>query len=98
MCTKLMNQVTTFILSSAVSVVSDSATPSSVAPQAPLSLGFSRQEYWTGFPCPSPEDLPDPGIKPSCSVLQADSSPAGPSGKSIPVVYKIEINAPSLSP
>ena len=34
-----------------------------VACQAPLSMGFSRQEYWNGLPCPSPEDLPDPGIK-----------------------------------
>ena len=33
------------------------------APQAPLSLGFSRQEYWSGLPCPSPGDLPDPGIE-----------------------------------
>ena len=36
-----------------------------VACQAPLSMGFSRQEYWSGLPCPAPGDLPDPGIKPS---------------------------------
>ena len=35
-----------------------------VAYKAPLSIGFSRQEYWNGLPCPSPRDLPDPGIKP----------------------------------
>ena len=35
-----------------------------VAHQAPLSMGFSRQEYWSGLPCPSPGDLPDPGIEP----------------------------------
>ena len=35
-----------------------------IAPQAPLSMGFSRQEYWSGLPCPSPGDLPDPGIEP----------------------------------
>ena len=35
-----------------------------IARQAPLSMGFSRKEYWTGLPCPSPGDLPDPGIKP----------------------------------
>ena len=35
-----------------------------VAPQVPLSLGFSGQEYWSGLPCPSPGDLPEPGIKP----------------------------------
>ena len=48
-----------------------------VAREAPLSLGFSRQEYWSGLPCPPPEDLPDPGIEPTSSVapaLQADIS------------------------
>ena len=40
------------------------ATPWIVAHQAPLSMGFSRQEYWSGLPCPSPGDLPDPGIRP----------------------------------
>ena len=38
-------------------------TPWTVARQAPLSMGFSRQEYWSGLLCPPPEDLPDPGIK-----------------------------------
>ena len=38
-------------------------TPWTIAPQAPLSMGFSRQEYWSGLPLPSPRDLPDPGIK-----------------------------------
>ena len=47
------------------SAVSDSATPWSVAHQAPSSMGFSRQEYWSGLPFLSPEDLPDPGIKPT---------------------------------
>ena len=40
------------------------ATPSTVAHQAPLSMEFSKQEYWSGLPCPSPGDLPDPGIEP----------------------------------
>ena len=44
-----------------------------VARQALLSMGFSRQEYWTGLPFPSPGDLPDPGMKPKSTVLQADS-------------------------
>ena len=39
-------------------------TPWTVARQAPLSMGFSRQEYWNGLPCPPPGDLPDPGIEP----------------------------------
>ena len=43
--------------------MSNSATPWSVAHQAPLSMGLSRQEYWSGLPFPSPGDLPDPGIK-----------------------------------
>ena len=49
-----------------------------------LSVGFSRQEYWSGLPFPSPRDLPNPGIKPVSPVspaLQADSLPAEPSGK-----------------
>ena len=45
--------------------MSNSATPQTVARQAPLSIGFSRQEYWSGLPCPSPGDLPDPGIEPT---------------------------------
>ena len=44
-----------------------------VACQAPLSLGFSRQEYWSGLPFPSPGDLPNPGIEPRSPALQADS-------------------------
>ena len=46
-----------------------------VACQAPLSMGFSRQEYWGGLPFPSPGDLPSPGIKPGSPVLQAGSLP-----------------------
>ena len=46
------------------SVASDSATPWNVACQAPLSMEFSRQEYWCGLPFPPPGDLPDPGIEP----------------------------------
>jgi len=43
---------------------SDSCDPVNCSSQAPLSMGFSRQEYWSGLPCPSRGDLPDPGIKP----------------------------------
>ena len=63
------------------SVVSNSATPWTVAHQAPLPMEFSRQEYWSGLPCPSPGDLPDPGIEPGSPVLQVDSLPAEPPGK-----------------
>ena len=57
----------------ACSVMSGSVTPWTVARQAPLSLGFSRQEYWSGLPFPSPGDLPDPGIKPTFPAWQVDS-------------------------
>ena len=51
------------------SVMSDSATPWTLALQAPLSVGFPRQEYWSGLLVPSPEDLPDSGIKPRSPAL-----------------------------
>ena len=51
------------------------ATQWTVACQAPLSVGFSRQEYWSGLPFPPPEDLTNPGIKPGSPALQADSLP-----------------------
>ena len=50
-------------------------TPWTVARQAPLSMGFLRQEYWSGLPFPSPEGLPDPGTEPMVSALQVDSLP-----------------------
>ena len=52
-----------------------------VARQAPQSMGFSRQEYWSGLPFPSPGDLPDPGMKPRSPELQADSLPPELPGK-----------------
>ena len=54
------------------------ATPWTVALQAPLSMGFSRQEYWSGLPFPPPGDLPGPGMEPASPMspaLQADSLP-----------------------
>ena len=51
------------------------ATPWTIACQAPLSMGFSRQEYWNGLPFPSPGDLPNSGIEPRSPALQADSLP-----------------------
>ena len=57
------------------------ATPCAIVRQAPLSMGFSRQEYWSGLPCPRPGDLPDPGIKPRSYTLQADSLSIQPAGK-----------------
>ena len=62
-----------------------------MAHQAPLSMVFSRQEYWSGLPFPSAVDLPDPGIEPGSLALQADSLPSESSGK--PQVVK---NLPGL--
>ena len=58
------------------------ATSWTRACQAPLSMGFSRQEYWSSCWCLSPRDLPDPGIEPGSPALQADSLPSEPPGKS----------------
>ena len=62
------------------------ATPWTVAYQAPLSMGFSRQECWSGLPFPSPGDLPNPGIEPGSLALRADTLPSEPPGK--PKRYK----------
>ena len=59
------------------------ATPWAVAHQAPPSLGFSRQEYWTGLPFLPPGDLPDSGIEPVSPSLQADTLPSEPPEKPI---------------
>ena len=55
--------------------------PWTLAHQAPPSMGFSRQEYWSGSPFPSLGDLPDPGIEPTSPTLQADALTAVPPGK-----------------
>ena len=57
------------------------ATPWTVAYLASLSMGFSRQEYWSGLPFPSPGDLPDPGIEPRSPTLEADALTYEPPGK-----------------
>ena len=66
---KLLNRVQLF------------ATLWTVAYQAPPSMGFSRQEYWSGLPFPFPGDLPDPGIEPRSPALQADALPSETPGK-----------------
>ena len=55
-------------------------TPWTITHQTPLSMVFSRQEYWRGLPFPSAGDLPDPGIEPRYPALQADSLPSEPPG------------------
>ena len=66
--------------------ISDSLRPRAVALQALLSMEFSRQKYWSGKPFPSSGDLPDPGIEPKFSALQAGSLPSEPPGR--PLVVK----------
>ena len=73
--------------------MSDSATPWTLALQAPLSVGFSKQKYWSGLPVPSPGDLSNPGIKPRSPTLQAASLPSKPPGKPSP--YKQQRLIPS---
>ena len=63
------------------SVMSNFVTPWTAVHQAPLSMGFSRQEYWSGLPCPLSRNLPNPGIEPRSPTLQADSLPSKPPGK-----------------
>ena len=70
-------------------------TPWTAAYHAPPSMGFSRQEYWSGLPFPSPEDLPDPGMDPGSSALYADALPSEPRGKSVTVgklIYDFQIH------
>ena len=57
------------------------ATPWTAAYQVPPSMGFSRQEYWSGLPFPSPGDLPNPGIEPGSPALEADALTSEPPGK-----------------
>ena len=64
-----------------VKVTSVSRPVDSVAHQAPLSMGFSRQEHWSGSPWPPPGDLPNPGMEPGSPALQTDSLPSDPPGQ-----------------
>ena len=66
------------------------ATPRTVAYQASLSMGFSRQEHWSGLPFPSPGDLPNPGIEHGSPTLQADALPSEP-----PVIGKFLFTEPT---
>ena len=65
---------------SVTSVESDSLRPYGLAPQAPPSMGFSRQEYCSGLPCPPPGDLPDPVIESVAPAWQVDSLPLSHQG------------------
>ena len=65
-------------------------TPWTVAYQAPPSMGFSRQECWSGFPFPSPGDLPIPGTEPRSPALQADALPSEPPGKPLKGIQRTQ--------
>ena len=71
---------------SVTSVMSDSGILWTVACQAPLSLGCSRQEYWSGLPCSPPGDLPNPGVELRSPALQMDSLPSEPPGKRVVLI------------
>ena len=64
-------------------------TPWTVACEVPLSMGFSRQEYWSRLPFPSPGDRPNPGIEPRFPALKADSLPTELQGKPLSLFYLI---------
>ena len=68
-------------------------TPWTVAHQAPLSREFSRQEYWRGLPCPTPGDLPNSGIEPGSTTLQAVPLLSEPPGKSMLLTLLIILEA-----
>ena len=72
------------------------ATPWTVAYQAPQFMEFSRQEYWSGLPFPSPGDLPDPGIEPGSPALQADALPSEPPGKTKDLVLRVSPSSTGL--
>ena len=78
----------------ACSVLFDSATPWTVARQAPLSVGFSRQEFWSGLPFPTPGDLSNPGIEPespASPALAGRSFITEPPGKPISLVLPYNV-------
>ena len=79
------------------SVMPDSATPWTVAHQAPLSMGFSRQEYWSGLPLLSPRGLPGPGIELRSLAEQADSLLSEPQCKQVRFrQIKVDLNNKNL--
>ena len=73
------------------------ATPWAVAYQAPPSVGFSRQEYWSGLPFPSPGDLPNPGIQPRDPALLTDTLPSKPPGKPYVIFFSITFHCMDIT-
>ena len=103
-CTAFINYLTVFhehlgnfqFLIMCVSHSVKYVTPWTAAHQAPLCMEFPRQEYWSGWPFPSPRDLPNPGIKPRSPALQVDSLPSETPQKPFYHVKSHKIN--SLEP
>ena len=94
-CGQVCIHVSVLMLFKSLSHVQLFATLWTVACHAPLPMGFSRQESWSGLPFPSPGDLSNPGIKPGSSALQADSLLSEPPGK--PKVAKVVSNSKQFS-
>ena len=67
------------------------ATAWTIAHHAPLSMGFSKQKYQSGFPVPSPGDLPDPEIEPTSPALQADSLPLSHQGSPVSLLFSVNV-------
>ena len=86
-----MDTITIFFFLKSLSHVRLFATLWTVAYQAPLSMRFSRQEYWSGLPFPSPGDLPDPEIEPGSSALESDALTSEPPGKPTIYLQKLKI-------
>ena len=74
------------------------ATPWTAAYQAPPSMGFSRQVYWSGVPFPSPGDLPNPGIEPRSPTLQADALTSEPPGKPELTYFSLILRTAQMCP
>ena len=72
-------------------------TPWTVTHQTPQSMEFSRQEYWSGLPLPSPGDLPNPGTEPGSPALQADALPSEPPGKPPVILTLFRIISPTYT-
>ena len=68
--------------------------PGTIAHQAPLTMGFSRQEYWSGLPCPPPGNHPNSGMEAGSLALQTDSLPSEPPGKSYILKFPTDIGWP----
>ena len=86
-CTQLLSDLRLFV------------TPWTIALQAPLSMGVSRQEYWRGLPFPPPGDLPDPGIKPASLVSPASAGgffPTSTSWEALPLLNSFSQVSPSI--